>query len=139
MYMPFFNILKKNNNFLKTFLEGKNKTKLCNFLKCTINTKSITVKIEPRHKKQLKLFQIGHFDNVLSNVQKKKNAVKNINPIPIYNLFNSSAIILNSNVYKEGSLRRVLYFKWKARKSYKKRVMNLPSTKSRRRYAQKNR
>ncbi|KJP90092.1 hypothetical protein AK88_00261 [Plasmodium fragile] len=137
MYMPFFSILTKNALFFKTPLGSKNKN-LCNFVKCKISTNSITEKLKPRQNTQLKLQQIGRLDNVLRSVQREE-AVNKSASLDIYSLPNNSSFMLRSNVCKEDNVRKVLYFKWKARKSYKKRVMNLPSTKSRRRYAQKNR
>ncbi|CAG9471847.1 unnamed protein product [Plasmodium vivax] len=137
MYMPFFNILAKNASFFKTPLGAKNK-KLCNFAKCTISTNSITEKVEPRQNTQLKLQQIGDLHNVIRTVQAEEGVNKSAS-LTIYSLPNNSSFMLTRNVCKEDHFRKVLYFKWKARKSYKKRVMNLPSTKSRRRYAQKNR
>ncbi|GAB68728.1 hypothetical protein PCYB_141560, partial [Plasmodium cynomolgi strain B] len=120
-----------------TPLGAKNK-KLCNFVKCTISTNLITEKIEPRQNTQLKLQQIDRLDNIIRSVQAEE-AVNKGASLTIYSLPNNSSFMLTRNVCKEDNFRKVLYFKWKARKSYKKRVMNLPSTKSRRRYAQKNR
>ncbi|CAA9990662.1 conserved Plasmodium protein, unknown function [Plasmodium knowlesi strain H] len=137
MYMPFFNILTKNALFFKTPFGGKNR-KLCNFAKCTISTNSITEKVDPRQNKQLKLEQIGRLNNVILSVQAEEALNKSAS-LSIYRLPNNSSFMLTGDVREEDNFRKVLYFKWKARKSYKKRVMNLPSTKSRRRYAQKNR
>ncbi|KAI4834633.1 hypothetical protein MKS88_005307 [Plasmodium brasilianum] len=120
---------------LKTFVDVKNKKKFCNFFKYEISTK-IEDKIE--QKPQLKLYHIDSDNHTLKRIEKGIKT-KNSYSIYIYNLFNSSIYVLTNHTNEEENSKKMLYFKWKARKSYKKRVLNLPSTKSRRRYAQKNR
>lgn len=70
-----------------------------------------------------------------TNTNTKTNISDILDTLDTLNILNTSIVILR----KQNNTQQILYFKWKARKSYKKRVMNLPSTKSRRRYAQKNR
>ncbi|SBT80590.1 conserved Plasmodium protein, unknown function [Plasmodium malariae] len=135
MHMQFFNSLTKNFHFFRTFVDVKNKKKFCNFFKYEISTK-IEDKIE--QKPQLKLYHIDSDNHTLKRIEKGIKT-KNSYSIYIYNLFNSSIYVLTNHTNEEENSKKMLYFKWKARKSYKKRVLNLPSTKSRRRYAQKNR
>ncbi|SCM13471.1 conserved Plasmodium protein, unknown function [Plasmodium chabaudi chabaudi] len=139
MYPPFFSLVKNNLNFSKISINIKNKN-LSNFLKFKINENIIDDKINV--KPQVKLNRIKQscapLNCLVTNISTNKNK-----PAQVYNLFNSYIYIpdnkYNNDICKVDTSRKVLYFKWKARKSYKKRVLNLPSTKSRRRYAQKNR
>ncbi|CRG97449.1 conserved Plasmodium protein, unknown function [Plasmodium gallinaceum] len=134
MHNHFFNFFSKSLSSFKMFVEKKEKYRLYNFLNNKISTKIIT---GDKEKAELGIHKINKFDNILNNL-KKDNQI-NQKTINICNIFNNYINISDINIYKEGNLKKILYFKWKARKSYKKRVLNLPSTKSRRRYAQKNR
>ncbi|ETB61273.1 hypothetical protein YYC_01204 [Plasmodium yoelii 17X] len=139
MYPPFFSLVKNNLNFSKISINVKNKS-LSNFLKFKINENIIDDKINV--KSQVKLNRIKQCHSALNCLVTNIATNKNKSP-QICNLFNSYIYIpdikYNNDISKVDTSRKVLYFKWKARKSYKKRVLNLPSTKSRRRYAQKNR
>ncbi|VWU51520.1 conserved protein, unknown function [Hepatocystis sp. ex Piliocolobus tephrosceles] len=134
MYLPFANMIKNNFQLFKQ-VEKKNNI-LFNFIRCRFHTKATTRQIE-HPKSLLKLHLIENNCNI--NLINNEIAIKKKNPLHIYDAFNNSIQILNNEISEENKLKKTLYFKFKARKSYKKRVMNLPTTKSRRRYAQKNR
>ncbi|SPJ11783.1 conserved Plasmodium protein, unknown function [Plasmodium sp. DRC-Itaito] len=132
--MRLFNLLTKNVICFKKLIEENKKSKnICHiFHGRNICTNVITQK--EKSKVHLMTYDMDN-NNVTKNFF--INTFKNVNA---YNIFNNSIYITDTIIYKENDAsRKLLYFKWKARKSYKKRVLNLPSTKSRRRYAQKNR
>ncbi|CRH02309.1 conserved Plasmodium protein, unknown function [Plasmodium relictum] len=131
MHNPFFSMFIKNLSYFKMFVERKEKNKLYSFLINKISTKITTEKMT---KPELRIYEIN---NTLNNF--KKDILINEKATNICNAFNNYINIPDTNIHKEYNKKKILYFKWKARKSYKKRVLNLPSTKSRRRYAQKNR
>ncbi|CAX64279.1 hypothetical protein PFAG_04299 [Plasmodium falciparum Santa Lucia] len=132
--MKLFNLLTKNVNCFKKLIEENKKSKnICHiFHGRNICTNVITQEQKPK-------VHLMTYDMDNNNVTKDFfiNTFKNVNT---YNVFNNTIYITDTIISKENDAsRKLLYFKWKARKSYKKRVLNLPSTKSRRRYAQKNR
>ncbi|KYN94502.1 conserved Plasmodium protein, unknown function [Plasmodium reichenowi] len=132
--MRLFNLLTKNVNCFKKLIEENKKSKnICHiFHGRNICTNVITQEEKPN-------VHLMTYDMDNNNVTKDFfiNTFKNVNT---YNVFNNTIYITDTIISKENDAsRKLLYFKWKARKSYKKRVLNLPSTKSRRRYAQKNR
>ncbi|SOV17376.1 conserved Plasmodium protein, unknown function [Plasmodium sp. gorilla clade G2] len=132
--MRLFNLLTKNVNCFKKLIEENKKSKnICHIFHGR-NICTNIIKQEEKSKTNLMTYDM---DN--NNVTKDFfiNTFKNVNT---YNIFNNTIYITDTIISKENDTsRKLLYFKWKARKSYKKRVLNLPSTKSRRRYAQKNR
>ncbi|SOV81006.1 conserved Plasmodium protein, unknown function [Plasmodium sp. gorilla clade G3] len=132
--MRLLNLLTKNVNFFKNLIEENKKSKnLCHIF----HGRNICTNVITREEKSKVQLMTYCMDN--DNVSKDFfiNTFKNVNT---YNIFNYTIYITDTIISKENDTpRKLLYFKWKARKSYKKRVLNLPSTKSRRRYAQKNR
>ncbi|CDO65855.1 conserved Plasmodium protein, unknown function [Plasmodium reichenowi] len=132
--MRLFNLLTKNVNCFKKLIEENKKSKnICHIF----HGRNICTNVITREEKPNVHLMTYDMDN--NNVTKDFfiNTFKNVNT---YNVFNNTIYITDTIISKENDAsRKLLYFKWKARKSYKKRVLNLPYTKSRRRYAQKNR
>ncbi|KYN96863.1 hypothetical protein PGSY75_1306100 [Plasmodium gaboni] len=132
--MRLFNLLTKNVNCFKKLIEENKKSKnICHIF----HGRNICTNIITQEEKSKIHLMTYDMDNNHVTKDFFINTFKNVNT---YNIFNNTIYITDTIISKENDTsRKLLYFKWKARKSYKKRVLNLPSTKSRRRYAQKNR